>query len=564
MIGEEAGKKLIKKAMEERERAKKGLERRDDFETLSWVPVKRIYTPEDVRELNYDKDVGRPGEYPYTRGIYPNMFRGRIWTIRMFSGLGGPEDTNRRWKELMAHGETGLSTAFDFPTINGIDSDDPLALGEVGRCGVSVCTFEDMESLFSGIRPDEITVNFTINTPAEYILASYFALAKKRGIPISKVGGTTQNDSLKDFYSQKHYRFSPEAHLYLNTDLIRYCTKNAPLWNTISISGYHIREAGSTALQELAWTIADGVEFVRYLTERWKMDVDSFAPRLSFFWNAHDNFFEEVAKFRAARKIWAEIMRDWFGAKNPRSLMCRFHVQTGGCTLTYQYPETNIARVAIQGMAAVLGGCQSLHTDSYDEAICTPTDKAADIATLTQRILAYEIGATDTVDPLGGSYYVEWLTREMTEGAMREIEKIEKMGGATKAILDGYFWREIAKSASEYQGKIEKNEIIKVGVNDIKPESMEYSFEPLRIPLDLEEKRRKWLKEYRENRDGNKIDTILDTLRKTAEEMHDNKFDEPQPMFEHMYEAVNAKATMGEVMYALEDVFGRFREPPIF
>ncbi len=547
---------VIEEEKEARERAKKGLERKSEFKTLSGITVKRIYTPEDVKNLSYEEFLGEPGQYPFTRGVYPTMYRGRLWTIRMFSGYGGAEETNRRWKELIKHGETGLSTAFDFPTIEGYDSDDPKAEGEVGRCGVAVSCLPDMEVLFNGIPIDKVTTSFTINAPAICILSMYFALAEKHGIPLTRVGGTTQNDMLKEFIAQKSYRFPPEPSLWLNCEIIRFCAEKAPLWHPVSISGYHIREAGATAVQELAWTLADGITYVEKTIDYFGLDVDSFAPRLSFFFCCHIDFFEEIAKFRAARRMWAKIMRERFGAKNPRSMMLRFHTQTAGQSLTYQYPELNIARTAIEALAAVLGGTQSLHTNSYDEAVCLPTDEAAKIATLTQRVIAHETGVCNTVDPLGGSYFVEKLTSEIEALAWEEIERIEKQGGVLKCIENGYYLREIAKSANDYRRKLEAGEIEVVGVNCFQPEELKYDFQPLKVPLDLEKRRREFLAKVRSSRNNLKVKDILNRLRKAAEDRGE--------VFPIVMEAVKAHATLGEIMQTFEDVFGRYKEQPIF
>lgn len=547
---------VIEEEKEARERAKKGLERKREFKTLSGIPVKRIYTPEDVKNLSYEEFLGEPAQYPFTRGVYPTMYRGRLWTIRMFSGYGGAEDTNRRWKELIRHGETGLSTAFDFPTLEGYDSDDPKAEGEVGRCGVAISCLPDMEVLFDGIPVDKVTTSFTINAPAICILSMYFALAEKRGIPLTSVGGTTQNDMLKEFIAQKSYRLPPEPSLWLNCEIIRFCAEKAPLWHPVSISGYHIREAGATAIQELAWTLADGITFVEKTIEYFGLDVDSFAPRLSFFFCCHIDFFEEIAKFRAARRMWAKIMKERFGAKNPRSMMLRFHTQTAGQSLTYQYPELNIARTAIEALAAVLGGTQSLHTNSYDEAICLPTDEAAKIATLTQRVIAHETGVCNTVDPLGGSYFVEKLTSEIESLAWEEIERIEKQGGVLKCIENGYYLREIAKSANEYRKKLESGEVEVVGVNCFQPEDLKYDFQPLKVPLDLEKRRKEFLAKIRSSRENLKVRDILNKLRKAVENRDE--------VFPIVMDAVKAHATLGEIMQTFENVFGRYKEQPIF
>jgi len=548
-------KELLEREKKEREMAKAGGERKPAFYTLSGIPIKRLYTPEDVKGLNYEVHLGEPGKYPFTRGIYPTMYRGRIWTIRMFSGYGSPEETNRRWKELIKHGETGLSTAFDYPTLNGYDSDHPLARGEVGRAGVAVSCLPDMERLFEGIPIGSVTTSFTINAPAICILSMYFATALKQGVPLTQVGGTTQNDMLKEFIAQKSYRFPPEPSLFINVDIVKFCTEHAPLWHPISISGYHIREAGATAIQELAWTLADGMTFVEKGVEM-GLDVDSFAPRLSFFFCCHVDFFEEIAKFRAARRMWAKIMKDRFNAKDPRSWCLRFHTQTAGQSLTYQYPELNIARTAIEALAAVLGGTNSLHTNSYDEAICLPTEKAAQIATLTQRFIAHETGVASVVDPLGGSYYVEWLTNEVEARAWEEIERIEKQGGVLKCIENGYYLRELARTANEYRRKIESGEIEVVGVNCFAPPDLKYDFKPLKIPLELEEQRKEFLSRLRERRNNSEVKAVLNKLRRAAEDR--------EHLFPLVLKAVQVHATLGEIMQTFEDVYGRYKEQPVF
>ena len=548
-------KEVIEEEKKAREKAKMGLERKKEFRSLSGIPIKRLYTPKDIEHLDYEKHLGEPGQYPFTRGAYPTMYRGRLWTIRMFSGFGSAEETNQRWKDLIKHGETGLSTAFDFPTIEGYDSDSPLAVGEVGRAGVAVSCLPDMEVLFDGIPLDKVTTSFTINAPAICILSMYFAVAEKQGVPLSMVGGTTQNDMLKEFIAQKSYRFPPEPSLYINVDIVKFCTENAPLWHPISISGYHIREAGATAIQELAWTIADGITYVEKCIEL-GLNVDDFAPRLSFFFCCHIDFFEEIAKFRAARRMWAKIMKERFGAKKPRSWVLRFHTQTAGQSLTYQYPELNIARTAIEALAAVLGGTNSLHTNSFDEAICLPTDKAAEIATLTQRVIAHETGVTNTVDPLGGSYFVEKLTDEVEALAWEEIGRIEKEGGVLKCIEKGYYLRELAKTANEYRKRIESGDLEVVGVNCFPPPDLKYDFQPLKVPRGLEQKRREFLKRLRETRDNQKVREVLNKLRKAAENR--------EHLFPIVMDAVKAHVTVGEIMQTFEEVFGRYKEQPVF
>jgi methylmalonyl-CoA mutase N-terminal domain/subunit len=431
-------------------------ERLPRFTTVSDLEIKGLYTPEDIKELDYSREVGFPGVYPFTRGVQPSMYRGRLWTMRMFSGLGGPEETNQRFHYLLNHGETGLSIAFHYPTLMGYDSDSPNARGEVGKCGVAIDTLKDMEILFEGIPLDKVTTSMTINPPASILLAMYIVLAEKQGVSKKEIGGTIQNDMLKEFIAQKTFMLPPRPSLRIIVDTIEYCTKEVPRWNTISISGYHIREAGSTAVQELAFTLADGIAYVEAAIER-GLDVDDFAPRLSFFFDSHIDFFEEVAKFRAARRIWAKIMRERFMAKKSRSWMLRFHTQTAGCSLTAQQPFNNVVRTAYEALAAVLGGTQSLHTNSLDETYAIPTEEAVTIALRTQQILAEETGVTNTIDPLAGSYFLEALTHQMEGKAWDYIRKIDEMGGMVKAIERGYPQMEIAEAAYRFQRQIDAN-----------------------------------------------------------------------------------------------------------
>ncbi|MEM2829432.1 MAG: methylmalonyl-CoA mutase family protein, partial [Candidatus Jordarchaeales archaeon] len=451
-------------------------ERVREFRTSSGIEVKRIYTPLDFGEEKYLEKLGFPGEYPFTRGVYETMYRGRLWTMRQYAGFGTAEESNRRFKYLLSQGQTGLSVAFDLPTQMGYDSDHPLAAGEVGRVGVAVSSLRDMEVLFDGIPLDKVSTSMTINAPTAVILAMYVALAEKRGIPPSELRGTVQNDILKEYIARGMYIFPPKPSMKLVVDVIEYCARNMPLWNPISISGYHIREAGADAVQEVAFTLADGIEYVRAVMER-GLDVDKFAGRLSFFFSAHNNFFEEVAKFRAARRLWAKIMKEKFGAKSREAMMLRFHVQTAGSTLTAQQPLNNIVRVAIQALAAVLGGAQSLHTNSYDEALALPSEEAVKVALRTQQIIAYETGVADTIDPLGGSYYVEALTDTIEEKAERYIEEIEGMGGMVSAIEKGYVQREISSKAYSFQKAVERGEAIIVGINMFREE------DKVRVPV---------------------------------------------------------------------------------
>jgi len=533
-------------------------ERLDKFTTLSNIEIKRIYTPSDIKEHEYFDKLGLPGEYPYTRGIHATMYRGRIWTMRMFSGYGSPEDTNKRLKFLIEHGETGLSLAFDYPTLVGIDADDPMARGEVGVCGVSVSSLKDMEIIFNGIDMGSITTNMTINPPAPVLLAMYVAAAEKQGVPYSKIGGTTQNDPLKEFIAQKSYVFPPEPSVKIAMDVIEWSVKNLPRWNPISISGYHIREAGSTAVQELAFTIADGIEYVRHLVNR-GLDVDSFAPRLSFFFDSHINFFEEIAKFRAARRMWAKIMKEWFNAKKPRSMWMRFHTQTAGVSLTAQQPFNNIIRTTIEALAAVLGGTQSLHTNSLDEPFRVPSEFAAKIALRTQQIIAYETGVADTVDPLAGSYYIEWLTDEMEERAWKYIDRIEMMGGMTEAVKKGFPQREITEASYRFQKEVEERKRFIVGVNIFVEEEEE---EIRNVPLldikqeEIEKSQVNRLMKIRSERNNDAVSDSLNKLRKAA-----SKGENVMP---YILDAIRKYATLGEVMNTLKEVYGVWVEPPIY
>ncbi|MEB3780395.1 MAG: methylmalonyl-CoA mutase family protein [Desulfurococcales archaeon] len=533
-------------------------ERMEEFTTLSGIPVKRLYTPLDVQGQDYMEKLGFPGQYPYTRGIHATMYRARIWTMRMFSGFGGPEETNERLKFLIKHGETGLSLAFDYPTLIGIDPDDPMAEGEVGIVGVSVPTLLDMEIIFNGINLGEVTTNMTINPPAPVLLSFYVAVAEKQGVPYHRIGGTTQNDPLKEFIAQKSYVFPPEPAVKVAMDLVEWSIRNLPKWNPISISGYHIREAGSTAVQELAFTLADGIEYVRQLISR-GLDVDEFAPRLSFFFDSHINFFEEIAKFRAARRMWAKIMKEWFGARKARSMWLRFHTQTAGVSLTAQQPWNNIVRTAIEALAAVLGGTQSLHTNGFDEPFRVPSELAAKIALRTQQIIAYETGVADTIDPLGGSYYVEWLTDEMEERAWRYIDKIEKMGGMLEAVKKGFPQREVTEASYRFQREVEEGKRFIVGVNIFTEEEEE---EIRKVPLlefnqeEIEERQKRRIRMVRESRDQVRWRRSLDELRKAAER--------GENLMPYILQAVKAKATLGEIMSTLKEVYGVYVEPPIY
>ncbi|MBE3559636.1 MAG: methylmalonyl-CoA mutase family protein [Ktedonobacteraceae bacterium] len=527
---------------------------REHLVTTSSVPVNRIYTPQDIASLDYMRDLGFPGEYPYTRGVQPTMYRAKPWTMRMFAGFGTAEDTNARFKYLLQQGQTGLSVAFDMATLYGYDTDHPLAAGEFGKCGVAVSSLADMEILFADLPLDKITTSMTINSPAAAIWAMYIANAEKRGIPMAKLGGTLQNDILKEYIAQKEFLFPPEPSMRLVVDTIEFGTRYMPRWNTISISGYHIREAGATAVQELAFTLADGLAYVEAALAR-GLKIDEFAPRLSFFFDVHNDFFEEIAKFRAGRHIWARLMRERYKAQDPRSWMLRCHAQTAGVSLTAQQPENNIVRTAIQALAAVLGGTQSLHTNSLDEALALPTEKAALIALRTQQIIAHESGVVNTVDPLGGSYFVEALTDETEHAAMEYINRIESLGGVLACIQNGFFQREIAESAYRYQQEIDRKQRTIVGVNDYVLE------EPMKVPtlyVDYEGQQRHLarLNAVRCERDQAAVQRALDNLRRAAEGTENT--------MPALIEAVKAYATLGEVMGVFRSVFGEYMEPAVF
>ncbi|GAB4469068.1 MAG: methylmalonyl-CoA mutase family protein [Anaerolineae bacterium] len=527
-------------------------ERAAQFVTVSGAPINRLYTPLDLPDFDYLAELGFPGEYPYTRGIHATMHRGRLWTMRLFAGFGTAEETNQRFKYLISQGQTGLSVAFDLPTLMGYDTDAPEALGEFGKCGVAVSSLRDMEVLFDGIPMGEVSTSMTINSPAAIIWAMYIAAAEKQGYDRRILRGTLQNDILKEFIAQKEFIFPPEPSMRLVTDTIEFATQEMPEWNSISISGYHIREAGSTAAQELAFTLADGFEYVRWAVER-GLAVDDFAPRLSFFFNAHNDFFEEIAKYRAARRIWAREMRERFGARSERSLLLRFHTQTAGVTLTAQQPETNIVRVALQALAAVLGGTQSLHTNSMDEALALPSELAATIALRTQQIIAHESGVANTVDPLGGSYFVEAQTRRLEQEAYEYFRRIEELGGVIPAINAGFFQREIAEAAYRYQREIDTKERIIVGVNEYVDE------EPVRIPLlemDPEGYRRQVarLERLRLERDNEAVEAALRAVADTAQKPNKN-------LMPDLIAAVKAYATLGEITDVLRVEFGTYEEP---
>ena len=528
---------------------------RDEFVTTSSKPIKVIYTPLDIPDLDYMRDLGFPSEYPYTRGVQPSMYRGRIWTMRQFAGMGNAEETNQRFKFLLAHGQTGLSVAFHLPTIYGRDSDHPYALGEVGKLGVAIDTLKDMEILSDGLPLDKVTTSMTINAPASILLAMYMLAAQKQGIDPTQIGGTIQNDILKEYMAQKSYIYSPEPSMRIITDIMGYCAKNIPRWNTISISGYHIREAGSTAAQELAFTLANGLTYVQAGIDA-GLDVDVFAPRLSFFFNSHNDIFEEVAKFRAARRIWAREMKERFKAKKSRSLWMRFHTQTAGCSLTAQQPIVNVVRTAYQALAAVLGGTQSLHTNSMDEAFCLPTEDAVRVALRTQQVIAHESGAANTIDPLAGSYYIESLTNELEEEAYKYFDRFDAMGGVIAAIEKGFPQREIANASYKYQREIESNKRTIVGVNDFTLEGEEVTIPVLKIDPEIERKQVERTQRIRRERDKTKFEESLNGLRK-ASEGTDN-------VMPHIINAVKAYATVGEICDVWRDIWGEWDEPKIY
>jgi methylmalonyl-CoA mutase N-terminal domain/subunit len=519
------------------------------FTTISGVPIEPLYGPEHVQELDRARDLGAPGEFPYTRGIHRDMYRGKLWTMRQFSGFAVPEETNRRYRYLLEQGQTGLSVAFDLPTLMGYDADHALSEGEVGKCGVSICSLEDMETLFGGIPLGEVTVSMTINSPAAVLWAMYLAVAEKQGVPWTHLSGTIQNDILKEYIAQKEYIFPPRPSMRLVTDTIEFGARHTPRFNPISISGYHIREAGSTAVQELAFTLRDGIEYVDWGLER-GLAVDEFAPRLSFFFNAHSDFFEEIAKYRAARKVWAYVMRDRYGARSERSQKLRFHAQTAGCSLTWQQPYNNVVRTALQAMAAVLGGAQSLHTNSLDEAYALPSEHAVTIALRTQQVLAYETGVTQTPDPLGGSYFLEKLTLETEQAANEYIRRIDAMGGMIKAIEAGFPQREIAAASYQFQREVEAEDRVIVGVNRF--QSDDKPIELLQIDETAASRQCDKLVELKKRRDNAEVGKSLDSLRRAAEGKENT--------MPAILDAVRAYATLGEICDALRSVFGTYQE----
>jgi methylmalonyl-CoA mutase N-terminal domain/subunit len=524
------------------------------FSTISGVEVDPLYTPETT-PVDYERDLGAPGEFPYTRGVYPSMYRGRFWTMRQFAGFGTAAETNERFRYLLEHGQTGLSTAFDMPTLMGYDSDHARSLGEVGREGVAIDSLDDMETLFAGIPLGEVSTSMTINSPAAILLAYYACVGEEQGISRDRLRGTIQTDILKEYIAQKEYIFPPEPSMRLVTDMVEFCAVEMPLWHPISISGYHIREAGSTAAQELAFTLADGFTYVEWAIER-GLDVDEFAPRLSFFFNAHLDFFEEIAKYRAARRIWANVMRDKYGAKNPRSLLMRFHSQTAGVSLTAQQPEVNIVRTAIEGLAAVLGGTQSLHTNSFDEALALPTEDAVRIALRTQQVIAHETGVVNTTDPLGGSYYVEHLTNELERQAYEYFEQIDSLGGVVAAIKENFFQREIAEASFRYQSEVERGERIVVGVNRYELDD-EPQLELLKIDAALERQQIDRVQALRARRDSAAAEQALARLK-------DDAAHEGRNLMHPIMDAARAYVTMGEMCDAFREVWGVWRETPVF
>ncbi|MBA4393318.1 MAG: methylmalonyl-CoA mutase [Desulfobacca sp.] len=538
------------KAWQEKAEAKlaKSPERKKAFTTISEIPVERVYTPADVSDQDYEKDIALPGEYPYTRGVQPTMFRGRFWTMRQYAGFASAEESNRRYKYLLDQGQTGLSVAFDLPTQIGYDSDHSLSQGEVGKVGVAIDSLQDMETLFNGIPLDKVSTSMTINAPAAVLLAMYIGVAEKQGVSSKDLNGTIQNDILKEYSSRGTYIYPPLPSLRIITNIFEYCSSEVPKWNTISISGYHIREAGSTAVQEVAFTLANGIAYVE-AAQKAGLSVDTIGPRLSFFFNAHSDFLEEIAKYRAARRLWARIMKERFGAKDPRSLMVRFHTQTAGCSLTAQQPKNNIVRVAFQAMSAVLGGTQSLHTNSMDEALSLPTEEAVQVALRTQQVIAYETGVTETVDPLAGSYYIEHLTKTIEEKAMDYIRQIDDLGGAAMAIEKGFIQKEIQESAYHFQKAIETGDRVVVGLNKFqvkepRPQNL------LRVNLQVQELQIQKLTHLKKTRDNEKVQACLAKLKQAAQGTEN--------LMPPILDAVRAYATLGDICDTLRSVFGEY------
>ena len=525
------------------------------FTSVSGNDIKVLYTPDDVSNAEFMNNISFPGQYPYTRGIHANGYRGKVWTMRQFAGFGTPEDTNERFKYLLDHGQTGLSVAFDLPTLMGVDADDSLSSGEVGICGVSISSLRDMEILFDEIPLEKVSTSMTINSPAAMIFAYYLAVAKKQGVSFNKLRGTLQNDILKEYIAQKEFIYPPRPSMRIITDMVEYCMNEVPMWNPISVSGYHIREAGSTAVQELAYTLADGFAYIEDCLER-GLDIDSFAPRISFFFNSHLDFFEEIAKYRAARRIYAKRLKEKYGAKNPRSWWLRFHTQTAGCTLTAQQPENNIVRTAFQAMAGVLGGTQSLHTNSMDETLALPSEKAVKIALRTQQVLAYETGVINTVDPLGGSYYVESLTDQMEEEANKIFDEIDALGGVIPAIETGYFQKEIADAAYRYQKELERKEKFMVGVNEFVEDESDIEIPILTVSPEVEKKQIKRLRELKQSRDQERVDRSIKNILQAATDGNNL-----MPVF---IEAAENYVTLGEMINVLKEPFGVYEETVVF
>lgn len=524
-------------------------EQKEKFHTISGLPINRLYTPLDTKDIDYERELGFPGEYPFTRGVQPTGYRGRLWTMRQYSGFATAKESNKRFHFLLEQGQTGLSVAFDLPTQIGYDSDHPLAQGEVGKVGVAIDSLADMEVLFDNIPLDKVSTSMTINADAAVLLAMYIAVAEKQGVPMDKLRGTIQNDILKEYVARGTYIFPPIPSMRLITDTFKFCSENMPLWNTISISGYHIRESGSTSVQEVAFTLADGIAYVQAAIDV-GLDVDAFASRLSFFFGSHSDFLEEICKFRAARRLWAKTMRERFNAKNDSSCMMRFHTQTAGCTLTAQQPDNNVVRVTLQALQAVLGGTQSLHTNSRDEALSLPTEESVQIALRTQQIIGYETGVTDTIDPLAGSYYIETLTTEIENKAMEYIKKIDEMGGAPAAIEKGFIQREIHDAAYSFQKSVDENERTVVGVNRFQVDE-EHKFEYLRVNPESEREQVKHLKKLRNTRDNDKVKSTLNALRDGAKGNSN--------LVPLILEAVKVYATLGEICGVLRDVFGEYK-----
>lgn len=547
-------KEVYEKQIAWQERYGRLKERDEKFMTVSSDPIKELYGPFDIKDFDFEKDLGFPGEYPYTRGVQSNMYRGRLWTMRQFAGFATAKESNERYKFLLSRGQTGLSVAFDMPTIMGYDSDHPRAFGEVGRVGVAIDSLQDMETLFDGIPLDKVSTSMTTNAPASILWSMYIAAAEKQGVPSNKLNGTIQNDILKEYIAQKSWIFPPEPSMRIITDIFAFAKNHVPKWNTVSISGYHIREAGSTALQELAFTLADGFAYVEAAIKA-GLDIDDFAPRLSFFFNSHMDFFEEIAKYRAARRIWARRMKEKYGAKSEKSLLLRFHTQTAGCSLTAQQPENNIIRTAYEALAAVLGGTQSLHTNSMDEVLALPTEKSVQIALRTQQIIAYETGVANTIDPLAGSYFVEALTNKMEEGAEEYFRKIEDLGGVLVAIDKNFFQQEIADAAYRYQKEIEAKDRIIVGVNNFVQEER-HDIDLLKIGPEIERAQARRVQKLRESRDNIRVQNSMDELR-TAASGTDN-------LIPKILDCVRAYATEGEIIQVLREVFGDYKEKAVF